>query len=127
MRCVSAAAAAPRLARLEAIAAASHVEGTRASLSGGLFLPPMETTPAIMDLFRRVAGTAVRNGFPRPTPIQCGGGSDSAHTVLAGVPTICAMGVKGGRNHAPDEYALVESLFERCKLLTACILDLDED
>ncbi|WP_371374837.1 hypothetical protein [Sporomusa aerivorans] len=49
-----------------------------------------------------------------------GGGSDSA----AGVPTVCAMGVKGGRNHSPEEYAIVESLFERAKLLAACIINL---
>jgi hypothetical protein len=35
------------------------------------------------------------------------------------------MGVKGGRNHSPDEYAMVESLFERCKLVVTVILDLD--
>jgi glutamate carboxypeptidase len=54
-----------------------------------------------------------------------GGASDSAYSVLAGVPTVCAMGVKGGRNHSPEEYAIVETLFERAKLLVACVLKLD--
>ena len=47
------------------------------------------------------------------------------YTALAGVPTVCAMGVKGGRNHSPEEYAIVETLFERAKLLIACVLKLD--
>lgn len=43
---------------------------------------------------------------------------------MAGVPTVCAMGVKGGRNHSPQEFAVVDSLFERAKLLVACTLNL---
>lgn len=113
------------IARLKEIAEKTHIEGTRTALSGRINFPPMETTPAIMALFDRVAETARENGFPAPTPVQSGGGSDSSNSVLAGVPTICAMGVKGERNHAPDEYALVDSLFERCKLLVACLLKLD--
>ena len=126
VRCVSIAAAEARMARLQAIAAASHIEGTRTALSGKMVFQPMETTPDIMRLFERVARTSVENGFSRPAPIQSGGGSDSSNSVLAGVPTICSMGVKGGRNHSPDEYAMVESLFERCKLVVAVILDLDQ-
>jgi len=43
------------------------------------------------------------------------------------VPTVCAMGVKGGRNHSPEEFAVVDTLFERAKLLIACVLKLDGD
>ena len=43
--------------------------------------------------------------------------SDSAYTVAAGVPTICAMGVEGSRHHSPEEYASVESLYARAKAL----------
>jgi len=125
MRCVSISLAAERMARLQAIAATSHIEGTRTTLSGRMVFQPMETTPEIMRLFERVARTSVENGFNRPVPTQSGGGSDSSNAVIAGVPTICSMGVKGGRNHSPDEYAMVESLFERCKLVVTVILDLD--
>jgi len=126
VRCVSTALAAGRLEQLRAIAATSHIEGTRTTLSGGMVFQPMETTPDIMRLFELVARTSVENGFNRPAPAQSGGGSDSSNAVLAGVPTICSMGVKGGRNHSPDEYAMVESLIERCKLAVASILNLDQ-
>jgi glutamate carboxypeptidase len=35
------------------------------------------------------------------------------------------MGVKGGRNHSPEEFAVVDSLFERAKLMIACVLNMD--
>ncbi|MBP2666434.1 MAG: cpg2, partial [Firmicutes bacterium] len=40
---------------------------------------------------------------------------------------VCAMGVKGGRNHSPEEFAIVETLFERAKLLANCAINLDAD
>lgn len=36
---------------------------------------------------------------------------------MAGVPTVCALGVKGEFNHTVREYAMEDSLFERTKLL----------
>ena len=114
------------IARLNAVAEKTYIEGTRTTLSGRTNFPPMETTPEIMRLFDLVARTSVENGFPMPSPVQSGGGSDSSNSVMVGVPTVCSMGVKGERNHAPDEYAVVETLFERCKLLVACILNLDQ-
>lgn len=125
VRCLKASANESIIALLQGVAAKTHVEGTRTTLSGKMLFPPMETTPGVMRLFDLVAETSLENGFGRPTPIQSGGGSDSSNSVLAGVPTVCSMGVKGGRNHAPDEFAVVDSLFERCKLLVACILNLD--
>lgn len=125
VRCVSAAAAHKFTDQLQAIAAKTYVSGTRTTLSGGMGFMPMETNSAVMELFELVSRTALENGFGAPTPVQSGGASDSANSVLAGVPTVCSMGVKGGKNHSPEEYALVESLFERAKLLAACVLKLD--
>ena len=78
-----------------------------------------------MQLFEIVKKAYEENGFGTPYAKKVGGGSDSAYTVLAGVPTVCAMGVKGGRNHSPEEYAIVDSLFERAKLMVDCVLKLD--
>jgi len=114
-------------AQLESVCAATYVPGTSTALAKEPGIGPMRTTEAGRKLFGVVERSCLELGLPAPQPKFVGGGSDSAYAVMAGVPTVCSMGVKGGRNHAPDEYALVESLFERCKLLTACILDLDED
>jgi glutamate carboxypeptidase len=85
----------------------------------------MRTTDEVRRLFSLVRETCAENGLALPYEKTVGGGSDSAYTVLAGVPTVCAMGVKGGRNHSTEEYAVVETLFERTKLLVACVLNLE--
>lgn len=85
----------------------------------------MKTTEAVHQLFDVVKSVYEENGFGTPYEKTVGGGSDSAYTVFAGVPTVCAMGVKGGRNHSPEEYAVVDTLFERAKLLAACVVKLD--
>ena len=126
VRCIKAAAEKKFVAQLEAIAAKTYIDGTRTTLSGKMGFAPMESTPDVMRLFDLVAQTSAENGFPVPTPIQSGGGSDSSNAVIADVPTVCSLGVKGERNHAPEEYAVVESLFERCKLAVACILNIDQ-
>ena len=125
IRFVKASAVEESIGELNRIAATNHVAGTQTTVAGRINFPPMETTPEIMRLFELVARTSVENGFPLPSAVQSGGGSDSSNSVMAGVPTVCSMGVKGERNHAPEEFAIVDSLFERCKLLVACLLNLD--
>jgi len=112
--------------QLEDITRATYVEGTRTTLTLGTIFKPMETTDGVEQLFSLVQETARENNLGQLSQKKVGGGADSAYTVLAGTPTVCAMGVKGGRNHSKEEYALVESLFERAKLLTAAVLNLDK-
>ena len=113
-------------AQLEAIAAETHVAGTSATVTLNNGFKPMKTTDGVRALFQLVKQVYAENGFGTPYEKYVGGGSDSAYSVVAGVPTVCAMGVKGGRNHSPEEYAVVDTLFERAKLLSACVLKLDE-
>jgi glutamate carboxypeptidase len=111
--------------QLEDIAAQTYVPGTTTILTRGASFKPMKTTEGVKQLFSLVKETYAENGFGTPYEKMVGGGADSAYTVIAGVPTVCAMGVKGSRNHSPEEYAIVETLFERSKLLAACVLNLD--
>ena len=124
VRCVSEKAALLVEKQLQEVAAKTYIDGTRTVLSGGIGFMPMETTPAVVNLFEVVAAVSEENGFGAPTSMISGGASDSANSVLAGVPTVCSMGVKGEHNHSPKEYALVESLYERAKLAAACVLKL---
>ena len=112
--------------QLEDIAAKTYVPETTTTLMRGVSFKPMRTTEGVKRLFALVKETSVENDFGIPYGKKVGGGSDSAYTVIAGVPTVCAMGVKGGRNHSSEEYAVVESLFERSKLLAACVLKLSD-
>ena len=44
-----------------------------------------------------------------------------------GIPVVDALGTKGSWNHAPNEYAEVESLFTRAKLAAAFVINLKDD
>ena len=111
--------------QLQEVAAKNYVKDTTTTLTEVPGIAPMKTTPAVEDLFAVVKKTYAEMGLGTPYPKLVGGGSDSAYSVMAGVPTVCAMGVKGGRNHSPQEFAIVETLFERAKLLAACTINLD--
>lgn len=112
---------------LEKITNKSFIEGTKSEITGGTYCQPMKRTEGVMELFEHYKKTAVLLGYEEPYPKKSGGGADSAYTVIAGVPSICAIGVKGDWNHSPEEVANVESLFERAKILVASIITLDED
>lgn len=105
----------------------TYMEGTKTELllyHEGMF--PMKMTEENRKLFEFVKKTGEENGIPVSEGKLVGGGSDSGYVVYAGVPTVCAMGVKGRFNHTRDEYALKDSLFERAKLLGAVILKMNE-
>ncbi|MEW6266922.1 MAG: M20 family metallopeptidase [Thermodesulfobacteriota bacterium] len=111
--------------RIQSVASKTHVHGTSTKVTMTPGIAPMRTTEGVQRLFAVVARSYAENGWGTPYQKFVGGGSDAAYSVMAGVPTVCAMGVKGGKNHSPHEFAIVESLFERAKLLVACVLNLD--
>lgn len=105
----------------------TYIEGTKTELllyHEGML--PMKMTEENRKLFEFVKKTGEEDGIPVSEGKLVGGGSDSGYVVYAGVPTVCAMGVKGRFNHTRDEYALKDSLFERAKLLGAVILKMNE-
>ncbi len=111
--------------QIEEVAAKTYVRGTTTTVAEIPGIAPMKRTPGGDELFSIVKQTYEEMELGTPYAKLVGGGSDSAYSVMAGVPTVCAMGVKGGRNHSPEEFAIVESLFERAKLLAACTINLD--
>ena len=113
------------LAVLRSITEKTFVEGTVSEFRINHIRPAMECSEEIMDLFNRVCDIAKNCGLNRSfEAIKKGGGSDSAYTVAAGVPTICSIGVEGKFEHTPDEQASVRSLVEQAKLVAAIIANL---
>lgn len=104
-------------AKLQDVAHTTYVNGTKTSLTRLSCCIPMERMTETDGLLAKVQDAYASFGMPRPSGITVGGGSDSAYTVAAGVPTICAMGVEGSRHHSPEEYVCVESLYARAKAL----------
>lgn len=85
--------------------------------------PIYATTPEVMEFYRFVCRTAEEYGLEKPGSKTLGGFSDAAYVAMAGVPVICSFGVKGEWNHTKREYALVDSMRERAKLIAAVILE----
>ena len=101
-----------------------YVDGVTCKMTPVSLMQPMVELESSKELFELVKKVYEEEGFGSPKAITVGGGSDSAYTTMVGVPTVCAMGVKGGRNHTVDEFANVESLFMRAKLICAVMLAL---
>jgi glutamate carboxypeptidase len=109
---------------LKAVAAKNYVRGTTTTISNDkIRFMPMEKTEAGMELFEKVRKQGIVLGIePEIKPIFVGGGSDSCWTVMAGSPTVCAMGARGELNHGEHEYIQINSLDERAKLLACSIM-----
>lgn len=106
------------------IAKKQYVESTTTCCKKLVVFPPMERLESSEKLFERAEAIAEKYGFPKAKVIAVGGGSDSAHLTACGIPTLCALGVRGQFNHTEREWAEEESLFERTKLLMALLSEL---
>lgn len=103
------------------------VPDTTAELHLDRVMQCMDTTDGVMALFNHLKKTAKDCGFGKIGCFQVGGLSDSGITVACGIPTVCGMGVRGEGNHTPNEYAEVESLYQRCALAACAAYTLKDD
>lgn len=108
----------------EDIAKKTYIESTKTSYVRTVRMEAMERLASSEELFKRANEEAQKVGLPEMKPIAVGGGSDSAYLTMAGVPTLCALGVKGQFNHTVREWAQEESLIEREKLLLTLLVNL---
>jgi len=108
---------------VEKVAATTYVPGCTATVRKVSSRPPMEQNADTMALFEKFRDLSLRLGMGELCPVFSGGGSDSAYTQLAGVPSICALGPDGGNVHRTDEYVCIGAIAERAKLLAAFILE----
>lgn len=110
--------------KLAEIAAKQFVPDTKTTLTTITEFREMQELPETAKLLALVQEAAEECGLPKPYGKAVGGASDSAYTTAVGVPTICAMGVQGARNHTLEEYAVVSTLFDRCKLFANVLMKL---
>lgn len=107
--------------KVQEIADKQYVPDTKTVFTSLTEFRNMQEVAGTETLFELVRAAAVEMGLPAPKPKAVGGGSDSAYTTAVDVPTICAMGVQGARNHTAEEYAVVSTLYDRAKLLVAVL------
>lgn len=109
---------------LRGIASQTYVEGTKTEIEFFRYAPIYETTESVLKFYNYICETAKAYQFAQPGHKTLGGFSDAAYVGMAGIPVICSCGVRGSGNHTRKEYAIVSSLFERTKLLLACVLNM---
>lgn len=105
----------------------SYIAGTTASyrLDVARFVP-YDETEEIAKLHHFMNVLAEEMGLPAFGKIQRGGVSDSGNIVAAGVPTLDGLGIMGEFAHNLREYGVLESMYDRTKLLTCAVLRIHE-
>lgn len=102
----------------------SYVPGTTASVKTISSRIPMERnsdTEKLLNEFREISR---KYRLGELVPIESGGGSDSAYTQAAGVPSLCGLGGEGDSCHTNKEYIELDSITKRAKLLAAFCLEI---
>lgn len=114
------------LEALKKICGETTVEETSAEFEFREFMAPFDSTAEVLALADYVENISEEYGFGKMGRVFLGGGSDASFILLAGTPCICSMGVRGQFNHSQREYALVDSMYERAKLLAAAVLRIED-
>lgn len=113
--------------QIKNIASKSYIQGTTTSLILNGEMMPYETTDDVLKLYNFVKAISSKFGFKDIGSKVLGGSSDASYITIAGVPTLCSCGVLGEWNHTENEYAIVDTLFDRINLWSAVILNIDEE
>ncbi len=109
------------VARVNAIAATSHLEGTEAHASITGEMVPMPERRSTMALFGIYKDAAREAGFDAHG-VFTGGCSDSGFTSAIGAPTLCAVGPTGGKAHTAQEFMEVATFLPRAHALARTVL-----
>ena len=92
-------------------------------VAGGLNRPPLERSPAIVQLFRKARKLAREMDVELEESLS-GGGSDGNFTGALGVPTLDGLGAVGEGAHALHESILVDRIADRTALLAKLVAGL---
>lgn len=112
--------------KVDEVCSRQYVPDTITKVSDSVGFATMTRLPGNLELLKIAQEVAEESGFPKPEARLCGGGSDAAYTTAMGVPTLCAVGVEGARNHTVEEWADVDSLFRRAKQMAGILMKVNE-
>ena len=108
--------------KVDEVCSRQYVPDTITKVSDSVGFATMTRLPGNLELLKIAQEVAEESGFPKPEARLCGGGSDAAYTTAMVVPTLCAVGVEGARNHTVEEWADVDSLFRRAKQMAGILM-----
>lgn len=109
--------------KVRQIAEHSYVVGTKSTVTTISTRKPMVKNQDTMRIFESMSKISCKYNLGKLTPIESGGGSDSAYTQEAGVPSICGLGGSGDYFHTNKEYINLSCITQRAKLLGAFCLE----
>jgi glutamate carboxypeptidase len=96
------------------------IPGTQLNIEGKIGRLPMEKTPGNAQLWEQAQQAASELGIDLEEG-TAGGGSDGNTTSLY-IPTLDGLGAVGDEAHSPGEFIYLDSLVERCALLSRLLL-----
>lgn len=96
-------------------------ERTKVFVSGGINRPPMERTPAVVELFEKARAIAADLDFELGEA-QVGGASDGNFLAAMGIPVLDGLGISGDGAHAVHEHIEADDIARRGGLLGGLLL-----
>ena len=94
---------------------------TKVFVSGGINRPPLERTPAVIELFEKARSVSAFLDFELGEA-QVGGASDGNFIAALGIPVLDGLGVSGDGAHAVHEHIEVNDIARRGALITGLLL-----
>ena len=110
---------------LEQVCSKTYIEGTTTEVEYTSSFSPYETTDVVMNFWEFVKKTALEAGLEEVKGKRLGGSSDAGYILMGGTPVLCSFGIQGEWNHTTREYALIDSMCSRGKLISAVVLNLE--
>jgi glutamate carboxypeptidase len=89
---------------------------TKVFVSGGINRPPLERTPAVIELFEKARAIASQLDFELGEA-QVGGASDGNFIAALGIPVLDGLGVSGDGAHAVHEHIEADDIARRGALI----------
>jgi len=98
-------------------------ERTKVFVSGGINRPPMERTPAVVELFEKARAIAADLDF-KLGEAQVGGASDGNFLAAMGIPVLDGLGISGDGAHAVHEHIEADDIARRGALIGGLLLSI---
>jgi glutamate carboxypeptidase len=91
-------------------------ERTKVFVSGGINRPPLERTPAVVELFETARAICAQLDFELGEA-QVGGASDGNFLAALGIPVLDGLGISGDGAHAVHEHIETDDIARRGALI----------
>jgi glutamate carboxypeptidase len=96
-------------------------ERTKVFVSGGINRPPMERTPAVIELYEKARAIAAEVDF-QLGEAQVGGASDGNFLAAMGIPVLDGLGISGDGAHAVHEHIEANDIARRGALIGGLLM-----